>query len=86
MSAPSSAEAEETQDQVTGEETALFGADNQEAPLLVEACQEATEDLQAMEDPQGAEALQVAEALQATEDFQPGGTREQISHDPLIVS
>ena len=74
-------EAEETQDQVADEETALSGADNQGAPLSVEACQEAKEDHQeVMEDPQ------VAEDLQATEDYQPGGTREQISHDPLIVS
>ena len=84
MSAPSlveEAEMEKTQDQVAEEETALFGADNQEAPLLVEACQEEKEDHQeAMED------LQVAEDPQVTEDFQPGETREQISHDPLIVS
>ena len=74
-------EVEETQDQVAEEETALFGADNLEGPLWVEACQEVKEDHQeAMEDPQAAEDLQV------TEDSQPGGIREQISHEPLIVS
>ena len=71
MSAPSlveEAEVEETQDQVAKEETALFGADNQEAPLSVEVCQE--DHQEAMETPQ------------VTEDPQEGEIREQISHDP----
>ena len=67
MSAPSlveEAEVEETQDQVAGEETALFGEDNQGAPLSVEVCQEAKEDHQeAIEDPQVTEDLRVTEDL-----------------------
>ena len=80
MSAPSlveGVEAEKTQDQVTKEDTALFGADNQEAPLSEEVCQE--DHQEAMEDPQEAEDPQMEEG------FQPRGIQEQISHDLLIV-